>query len=154
MATRRLREPDAVYRFSVIEAQREVLKKDLHLTHEDFTKLCEEPWIKERAIRTANEMDLADRLMEEGLCRPYSAAKKMAAFMMGQFDEDLMPNLEEWLDNKPLSDIRLGGKSVNDIINMYEGVRIDIPRAILCLSKWKKLNYWPHDFCEWNFSKL
>ena len=74
--------------------------------------------------------------------------------MISKFSEELIPNLEEWLDGKPLSDIRLGGKSVNDIVHMYEWVEIDVPRAILCLGMWKERNYSPPDFCEWYFARL
>ena len=50
-------------------------EKNLKLTSEDFERMCNEDWVKEKAIRDLNEMDLTDKLVEENLVYPYKTAK-------------------------------------------------------------------------------
>jgi hypothetical protein len=73
------------------------------------------------------------------------AAKRI----MEDIQPELLPNIHEWIENRPLTKIKIHGMTVEKIMHQFEPHRtILFIEAIECMICWKKTNYKHKDFCR------
>lgn len=153
MARRRLREDGMIDRISILVAENYNQKNNLNLTYEEFDELSKTDEIRKQAIFNLNVVDLESRLIEDyGGTRTSIQCAEEALYIMDNIPEELIPNVEEWLDNKPLSDINVHGMSINYLINTYP-LCFHIYAALNCFIKWKETGYKNKNFCKNYFSR-
>jgi hypothetical protein len=150
MAKRRLREEGAIDRICMLV----VWNKNLNLPEDEFNAMCKTEEVRKQAIFNLNVVDLESRLMEEyGGTRDVFFCKEEALYLMENIPEELIVNVEEWLDEKSLSDIKIHGVSVNDVFEMCKGRFIHFLSILKCFIEWKKTGYEDPDFCFWYFGR-
>lgn len=115
----------------------------------------EEHWqnVAKHQMRT---LDLIAKLEElEGDFMDHTQCVWMANDIMRVIPPELEQNMDEWLDDKPLTPIKLHGKSVEDVMTQFgEKRRITFLRAIKCIGAWRAEGYRDSDFCRWYFSTM
>lgn len=149
MAKRRLREEGAIDRICMLV----VWNKNLNLPENEFNALCKTNEIRKQAIFNLNVVDLEDRLMEEyDGTRDVFECKKEAVYLMENSPEELIQNIEEWLDEKPISDIKVHGVSINDLMKNYSRCAHFLT-ALNCFIEWKKTGYEDPEFSYWYFAR-
>lgn len=124
-------------------------------THDNIVKVSEEKQYIDKAIYVLTLSDFRQRVYAEYQERvDYEECSAEAKYLLDNMPQELIPNLNEWLDNQPISDIKLHGVSINDVMKMFES---SLPRDFLqilkCMTIWKKHNYVDKNFC-WNYFAL
>ena len=145
MAKRLLREPGEIERICMWE----VYKLDLNLTGEEFQAMCKTEDIRNKAIRSITILDLSNKLFE-GANGDFSLGncENDAVYFLDNLPEELIQNVNEWLDDKPLTDIKVHGVSINDIYKFYKNRRyLTFGRVLRCMTDWKESEYIDPKFC-------
>lgn len=84
-----------------------------------------------------------------GKYKDWDYCYRRAYDIMKEVPEELIPNINEWIEYKPLSDIKINGVSVNDIINQFGKKQpIYFLEALDCMIYWKQTNYSDPMFCK------
>lgn len=145
MSRRALRESGMIDRMSTWAVEMYKFKNNINLSEEEFNNLKNTEEIKKEAVKRLNLMDLEDRLHEmyRGL-RNSNMCRKEAVYIIDNIPDELMVNLEEWLDNKPLSDIKIHGFSINDILKDFPYV--NFTQALTCMIDWKAQGFLDSNF--------
>ena len=90
-------------------------------------------------------MDLSDRLFEEyNGHRTAIQCHDQALELMAEIPQELQQNVSEWLDDKPLSDIKVNGVSINDVFAMFKDASrpLHFIQILESFAVWKKCNYY------------
>jgi hypothetical protein len=74
--------------------------------------------------------------------------------IINNMPQELWPNVEEWIDDQPISDIPVHGVSIPQIINRFSDERILFLDAIECLCRWKSIGYKGENFYELYFMRM
>lgn len=101
----------------------------------------------ERKERT---MRLYEKIKElEGDYATNGQCLTMAIKIMRYLPTELIPNIDEWIEGRDLSDIKVNGWSVADVMTQFGDKKI-IPflSAVECLGRWKVTGYKDKDFCR------
>ena len=100
-------------------------------------------------IRQLIAMDMAHRIQEdmEGYWS-YIDCFYEAQYIMHNIQSELIPNINEWLDGNPLSDIKVNGISILDIKSQFKNVNIPMLHILRCMIHWKENEYKNPDFCR------
>lgn len=116
---------DGAYRAARFYLLCEAEEKDENLTDEELNYRIEK-FVQELETETIAQ-NISKKLIElgwEGKINDgmsYRAGKDLAE----NFPKEMEQNLNEWLDNKPLTEIKYGGYSFKDMKNQYKN--IDLP---------------------------
>lgn len=125
-----------------------------NLSKEELVDLCNSEDITREAIFNLNFIDLQNRLFEEyHENKSIWDCREQANKWLTMIPKELMPNIEEWLDCKPLSDIEIYGFSINYILNRYKHKNIDFIDAVEAFIIWKRTNYCDKGFFNVYFSR-
>jgi hypothetical protein len=102
-----------------------------------------------RAIEILTEADFRQKLFYEYYKErvDYSDCILEAGYLVNNMPRELWPNLNEWLDDKPLSDIKVHGVSINDVSNMFRKLKPSFVQILTCMTHWKESNYIDNNFC-------
>lgn len=107
-------------------------------------------------VRNLTILDLASRLYEEhgGTYTARECAAE-AKYLMDNMPQELIVNVNEWLDGKPLSDIKVHGTSINDAFKMVANRPIHFIHILHCMCKWREAEYFDEEnFCWCYFAKM
>lgn len=138
MSTRLLRSEGAIERI----AKRLVRMKHPELTSQEISELAKRKEFVDEAVYQIKVADLQDRLFEEyGETQPSWVCRDQAIEWMTKLPEELLLNVEEWLDNKPLSDIKVHGISINDIFSKYKSPNLTMTRVMSFFILWKETGF-------------
>lgn len=102
--------------------------------------------------------DMVDRMVEEdgGVGRSdihYNLC--VAKRIMENIQPELVQNINEWIENRPLSNIEINGITVESVMNQFSPRRrISFVDAIECLINWKEIGYRNKTFCRDFFSRM
>lgn len=110
----------------------------------------------DRAIKILTEADFRQKLFHEYYKErvSYGDCILEASYLVHNMPQELWPNLNEWLDDKPLSDIKVHGLSINDVMKMFAtSLPRDFVQILKCMTAWKKYDYVDKNFC-WNYFAL
>ena len=89
---------------------------------------------------------------ENGNYYPNGYAERISNFIMDRCIPELEQNVNEWSDDKPLTDIIVGdGWSINRILKEYPW--IDFIQALFVLYYYKEGGYYSPDFANLFFKK-
>ena len=113
-------------------------RKEVGSTPERLTEITEKRMI----------VDLQGRLMEDDYDDNSSYHFKVAKWIIENVQPELMQNINEWIEHKPISDIKIHNVSINDIMTQFENYKISFVQALSCLIYWQKTNYHNPDFCR------
>ena len=83
----------------------------------------------------------------------YTASSIVAARILNTMPSELLPNIEEWIDDQPISDIKVNGVSVPDIMHQFQERNILFLEAMQCMCDWKNYNFQCTDFCRLYFMR-
>ena len=101
--------------------------------------------------------DIVDRMVEEDGGNEESDFRynlSVAERIMENVQPELMPNIHEWIENRPLSKIKIHGWTVDKIMTQFgPSHHILFVEAIECMIYWKETNYRNKDFCRLYFTK-
>lgn len=100
--------------------------------------------------------DLAERMLENnrGGCGDRDFCVKSAQWIMENVQQELLPNINEWIENRPISTIPVHGVTVSDIMTQFQPDRsISFIEAVECMICWKQINYKNKRFCRLFFVK-
>ena len=126
-----------------------------NITSEEAAVMArEERWqnIAKHQMRTLDLITKLDELEGEFAAHEYLVL--IANRIMRLIPAELEQNVDEWLDDKPLTDIKVHGLSVLDVMNQFGPKRIiTFLEAIECIGKWKETGYANKDFCRLCFMK-
>lgn len=113
---------------------------------QEIEKHVNEPIYRETAMRLLLANDLSKRLEVE--CPSYDRDQciRRAFRIMQDIQPELFQNINEWLDGKKLSDIKIHGVSLNDVINQYEDVKIHFLKGLDFMIAWKNTGYANSDY--------
>ena len=130
-------------------------KDNPNWNRDDIIRASEEKQYIDKAIDVLTLSDFRQRIYVEYQERvDYEECAAEAKYLLDNMPQELIPNLNEWLDDQPLSDIKVHGVSINDVMKMFE---TSLPRGFLqilkCMTTWKKYNYVDKNFC-WNYFAL
>lgn len=89
---------------------------------------------------------------EQGLLN-YTASRAVAARIINNMPQELWPNVEEWIDDKPISDIKVHGVSIPDIMHQFQGRTILFLNAMECMCDWKSYEFKSNEFCRYYFMR-
>lgn len=126
------------------------------LKDEDVEEEASQQEYVDRAIEILTEADFRQKLFYEYYKErvDYSDCILEAGYLVNNMPRELWTNLNEWLDDKPLSDIKVHGVSINDVMKMFEtSLPRDFVQILKCMTIWKKHNYVDKNFC-WNYFAL
>ena len=107
---------------------------------------------KEMTVRKLTIIDLKERLFKEydGTHTMLECANE-AKYLMDNMPPELIVNVNEYLDQQPLTDIKIHGVSINDVFAMFSKSRpMHFIRILHCMTEWRLLDYFNEDFC-WNY---
>jgi hypothetical protein len=108
----------------------------------------------QNAVFNLTVMDLRDKLLEEyGDRRTLQFCADDAKYIMMNIPKELIVNVNEYIDGMPLSDIKIHGVSINDVINGLMPRRVHVVQVFKCMAKWKEYEYFDERFC-WNYFAL
>jgi hypothetical protein len=122
-------------------------------------------WAKEHVLDVANTkeeihkaklgltvLDFRDRLIQEyDGHRNVLQCHEEAAYLLHHMPAELIVNVNEYLDEQPLTDIKINGVSINDVFKMFENSRpLHFVQILRCMAYWRDGDYIDPDFC-WNF---
>ena len=116
-------------------------------------KCVEEGMLEENidyVMRARLAADLADKMMEsDGDCAPNEYFMRQAQWIVNNAPRELYKNINEYIDGEALSEIRLCGVSVSDVMNQFVPNRqISFVRAVECFAYWKNRNYQNPNYCR------
>ena len=126
------------------------------LDREEIVALSKTNKWRDAAIKDLITIDLIAKIEEvEGDFMDHTQCVWEANDIMHGLPDELIPNINEWIDDKPISDIKINGISALDIMGQF-GKRqcITFLQAIECLNAWKKTGYRNRDFCRRYFATL
>ena len=73
--------------------------------------------------------------------------------LMKYIPHEVIQNVNDSLDDQPLTDIKIHAKSFNDVMDMFKNTRpLTFIQVLHCFADWKKCNYFDEDFCFDYFS--
>lgn len=72
----------------------------------------------------------------------------VAKRIMDNIQPELVQNINEWIDGEELTDIKIHGVSIKDIMTQFPDHPIHFVRAVECLIDWKKSGYQNKHFCR------
>lgn len=100
-------------------------------------------------------LDLRERYHNDvGQSETWAYCYQKAYDIMKNMPEELIPNINEWIEYRQLSDIKINGVSVNDIMNQFgKKQQIYFLDAIECMIDWKDTNYFDPSFCKFYFMR-
>lgn len=102
--------------------------------------------------------DMVDRMVEEDGGKEYSDIYYnlcVAKRIMENIQPELVQNINEWIENRPLSDIKIHGVSVYEVMNQFAPHRyIPFIRAVECMMYWKEVDYRNKTFCRDFFARM
>jgi hypothetical protein len=133
---------------------------DIDFEHPDWTQEqknieLNNPSRRAKTVRNLTILDLSNRLFEEhgGTYTARECAAE-AKYLMENMPQELIVNVNEWLDNKPLSDIKVHGTSINDVFKMFVNRPMHFIRILHCMCKWKETDYFDEEnFCWCYFAR-
>lgn len=113
-----------------------------------------EEWL-EMARRSFVLEELADKLYVQhmGILTKIQS-QYMANNIVNDMPEELWPNIEEWIDDQPISHVYVHGVSVPQIMHQFPEEEISVLAAIECLSRWKMIDYRGENFCKLYFMRM
>ena len=123
--------------------------------HPDWPReKCVEEGAKEENIDMVMRMrlaaDLADKISENEwqYATPEYFLHK-AKRVVENAPRELYQNINEYIEGKELSDIKLHGWSVSDVMHQFAPhKKIDFIDAIVCISYWRARNYQNDNYCR------
>lgn len=139
MTRRRLHENGMLEKNCEVAAWLDFIQRGVPCSEDDVAKLSKTEDIKKEATYQITLADLTDRLVEryDGF-ESFESCYRKARSLLKKMPEELLPNLNEWLDNKPLSDIKVHGISVNDILEKFKNRNdIDFIEVLQYFADWK-----------------
>ena len=84
----------------------------------------------------------------------HSQSERVAFNIINEMPQELWPNIEEWIDDQPISDIKVQGISIPDIMHQFPGEDILFLSAMKCMCMWKEYGYKGKDFCKLYFARM
>lgn len=84
---------------------------------------------------------------EQGILN-YTASSVVAARILNNMPPELLPNVEEWIDDQPISDIKVNGVSIPDIMHQFPEHDILFLEAMDCMCDWKSCDFQGKEFCK------
>lgn len=110
------------------------------------------PYRRAKTVRNLTTLDLGNRLFEKhgGTYTARECAAE-AKYLMENMLQELIVNVNEWLDNKPLSDIKVHGTSINDVFKMFVNRPMHFIRILHYMCKWKEIDYFDEDNFCWSY---
>ena len=84
----------------------------------------------------------------------YAYYEEMAYDIANDMPQELWPNVEEWIDDKTISNIKVHDISIPDIMHQFPGEDISFLDAIRCIAWWKKYDYPEGNFCAAFFMRM
>ena len=126
------------------------------LTGEEVAEMAKEKHWQDIAKHKARIYDLIQKLDEvEGKFIDHTQCVWWANRLMRNIPPELEQNIDEWIDDKPLTDIKVHGWSIADIINHYGKKRIvTFLEAVKCMGDWHASGYQDDEFCVWYFTTM
>jgi hypothetical protein len=118
-------------------------------SNEKIEKEAEKQDVIKRVVLALTELDLAHKLDEyyKGYWN-WSECHETANYIMNNMEPQLIQNINEWIDEQPLSDIKIHGWSIKDIMcSPNKKRKVSFVEAMKCLIQWKENNYENKDFC-------
>ena len=112
MAKRRANDEKAIYKMSlwIMETQYK------HIPENQWEEKIKTKEIRDKVIESLTIGDLASRLEEEYMgFKSLSKCDDEASYIIKNIPKELLTNINEWLDNKPLSDIKVHGVSIKNV---------------------------------------
>ena len=108
----------------------------------------------QKIIRNQITKDFAKKMMDTtNNYATYFQYLEDAIQLMNEIPEELIPNVNEWIEDKPLSDIKVHGVSINDINEHYKSrCTIEFQLILRCMACWKKTNYADKNYCFYFFA--
>lgn len=92
--------------------------------------------------RRALAVDLKYKLKEDDMeIMPDSYYEKQAKWIVENIPNELILNVNEYIEGKNLSRIKIHGVSVDDIMTQYPNRKIFFAQALKCIIAWKKQGY-------------
>ena len=106
-------------------------------------------------LRARMTVDLKNKLMKDdngmGTSDYYF---KRAKWVLDNVQPELLQNINEFIDGIPLSDIKIHGVSISDVMTQFEPERpISFMLAIESIICWKNAGYKNSNFCRYYFAK-
>ena len=150
MAKRLLRESDTIDRICTLVVENYKFKNNITMTDEEFNEMCKSEDVRKQAILNLNVVDLKTRIFEEyNETIPWVMCHNDAVYIMCNVPEEIIQNIEEWLDGKPLTDIKVHGVSVNDIIRkrFNNSAFIPMDKIFKAMAYWKETDFYDPNFC-------
>lgn len=83
-------------------------------TEEFYQLISQERW--KESVRFCYQMFIRDKLMKNGFYSCYHADKRSERIMK-DLPEELFPNVEEWLNDEPISEIKYGDLSIKELMD-------------------------------------
>jgi hypothetical protein len=89
---------------------------------------------------------------EQGLFT-YTASRVVATRIINNMPQELWPNIEEWIDDRRISDIKVHGVSIPDIMHQFPEQDILFLNAMECMCDWKNYEFKGNEFCRYYFMR-
>ena len=107
----------------------------------------------EKVIRGRIIADLTDKRIEEsGEYAHHDFFYLQSKWLVENAPKELYQNINEYIDGKEISDIKIHGVSVPDIMNQFmPHKKIHFLDAMECMAYWKKNDYQNPNFCKYFF---
>lgn len=104
-------------------------------------KIIPPKWTEEQLAEM--KINLAIRLYDEYAgTRPMANCSNEAKNLVEGVPTELLINIDEWIHNLPLSNIKVHGISVNDVFDRYGRARpIHFIKILHCMCRWKETDY-------------
>lgn len=126
------------------------------ITSEEAAVMAKEEYWQNVAKHQMRTLDLIAKLDElEGDFMTHEQCVWMANDIMRIIPPELEQNMDEWLDDKPLTEIELHGKTVKDVMTQFgQKQNITFLEVIKCFGHWRAEGYKNDDFCRWYFASM
>ena len=131
-----------------------VAKQHRDWTEEQIMEAAKTKEWRDKVIFGLTIQDFANKIEEiMGGTWNYAWCYNKAERIMLGLPEDLIQNVNEYLDDKPLTDIKVHGVSLLDIMNQFGKNRpIPILAAMQCMVDWKKTGFYNKSYCKTYFT--
>lgn len=149
--TRDAIDQDKVKKYAMLIAAKEHPDWD----HEELILAADNKTYIDQAVYVLTLSDFRQRIYADHQEKvPYEECAIEAKYLLDNMPQELIQNLNEWLDNQPLSEIKIHGTSINDVMQMFKSsLPRDFLQVLKCMTIWKKHNYVDENFC-WNYFAL
>lgn len=97
--------------------------------------------------------DFAKKIQEQNVnAMTYLQCESVAFDIINNMPEELWPNVEEWIDDQPISDIKVHDVSVPDVMFQFPEYKIPFLSVMKCMCMWKEYDYKGENFCNLYFT--